>query len=106
MNPLNTIERRGMTAISTPAGRVLIVAADHPAVEVERVLEGRHDQVVLGVEDAEDGALGDAGRLGDLPGGDGAPVLQEQGQRDVHQRTAALVGRHGGGTRGHPHDAR
>jgi len=28
MNPLNTIERRGMTAISTPAGRVLIVAAD------------------------------------------------------------------------------
>src|SRR5437016_1749872 len=28
MNPLNTIERRGMTAISTPAGRILIVAAD------------------------------------------------------------------------------
>lgn len=28
MNPLNTLERRGMTAISTPGGRMLIVAAD------------------------------------------------------------------------------
>lgn len=28
MNPLNTLERRGMTAISTDAGRMLIVAAD------------------------------------------------------------------------------
>lgn len=28
MNPLNTLERRGLTAISTPAGRMLIVAAD------------------------------------------------------------------------------
>jgi sulfofructosephosphate aldolase len=28
MNPLNTLERRGMTAISTAAGRMLIVAAD------------------------------------------------------------------------------
>jgi sulfofructosephosphate aldolase len=28
VNPLTTIERRGMTAISTPAGRMLIVAAD------------------------------------------------------------------------------
>jgi sulfofructosephosphate aldolase len=28
MNPLNTVERRGMTAISTPNGRMLIVAAD------------------------------------------------------------------------------
>jgi tagatose 1,6-diphosphate aldolase len=28
MNSLNTVERRGMTAISTPEGRMLIVAAD------------------------------------------------------------------------------
>ena len=28
MNPLTTIERRGMSAISTPGGRMLIVAAD------------------------------------------------------------------------------
>jgi sulfofructosephosphate aldolase len=28
VNPLTTIERRGMSAISTPAGRMLIVAAD------------------------------------------------------------------------------
>ena len=28
MNPLTTMERRGMTAISTPGGRMLIVAAD------------------------------------------------------------------------------
>lgn len=28
MNPLNTLERRGMQSISTPAGRMLIVAAD------------------------------------------------------------------------------
>ena len=28
MNPLTTLERRGMAAISTPAGRMLIVAAD------------------------------------------------------------------------------
>ena len=70
-------------------------------VEVERVLEGRQDQVVLGVEDPEDRALGDAGGVGDLPGGHGAPVLEQQRDGGVDERCAAVVGREGLGTGWH-----
>ena len=55
-------------------------------LDVEGVVERRLDEVVLGLEDPEDRALRDAGGLGDLPGGDGAAVLEQQGQGDVDER--------------------
>ena len=42
MNPLNTLERRGMTAISTDAGSMLIVAADQRN-SMKAVMDGAPD---------------------------------------------------------------
>ena len=43
-------------------------------------MDGGVDQVLLGLEGAEDGALGDAGGLGDLPGAQLGALLEEQRQ--------------------------
>ena len=60
---------------------------------VERRVDRRLDQRVLVGEDAEDGALGDAGRLGDLPGGHLRAVLREQRQGGRDQGGPPLLGR-------------
>ena len=48
---------------------------------VEGGVDDRVDELVLVGEDPEDRALGDAGGLGDLTRGDGAALLEEQGER-------------------------
>ena len=53
------------------------------------------DQRVLVGEDPEDRALGDAGRLGDLAGGDHLAVLEQQREGGVDDRRPPLVGRQG-----------
>jgi hypothetical protein len=83
----------------------------------ERLVEAGGCQHVLGSgvqqrglvgEDPEDRALRDAGRLGDLLGGQRRPVLEQQRHRDVEDRPAPVVGSHrgraagtGGVDRGH-----
>ena len=64
---------------------------------VERGLDHRGDQLVLVGEDPEDRALGDPGRLGDLPGGDPIAVLEQQRQRGGDDHRPPLVGRQRGG---------
>ena len=60
---------------------------------VERGLDDRVEQRGLVVEDPEDRALGDAGRLGDLPGGDRRALLEEQREGGGDDRRAALLER-------------
>jgi hypothetical protein len=66
----------------------------HDRARVEGRLRGRADQRVLVGEDAEDGALGHAGRLGDLTGRDLGAVLADQREGGVDERGAAQLGRH------------
>lgn len=61
---------------------------------VEAAVHARGDQLLLVVEHRVDGALGDAGRLGDLLRGRLAPVRGEERDRGVHDRLAPLVARH------------
>ena len=48
-----------------------------PGLEGPR--DGELDELLLGLHDPEDRALGDAGRLGDLPGGHRPAVLARAG---------------------------
>ena len=58
--------------------------------------DDRVDHRVLVREDPEDRALGDAGGLGDLPGGDGGAVVADQRDRGGDDRGPAFVGRQRG----------
>src|SRR3954452_13483233 len=55
--------------------------------------QGLVAQLVLALEDPEDGSLGDAGTGGDLLGGDSSAVLGEQWDDRVDDRAPALVRR-------------
>ena len=59
---------------------------------IEGSLDGGLDERLLVREDAEDRALGDAGRLGDLARGDAAAVRDEQRERGGHDGGAAFAG--------------
>ena len=72
---------------------------------VELLVDDRVEQLVLGREHPEDGALGDAGRLGDEPGRGRPAVLEDQrprGREDGRppllggKRTSALTDDHAG----------
>jgi len=71
----------------------------------ERRAEGRRrhgvDQVVLGLEDPEDRALGHAGRLRDLAGGGHRAAGRDEVTGDVDETGPSLLGRQGGGTGRH-----
>ena len=64
---------------------------------VEGGLDGGVDQRLLVGEDPEDGALGDAGGLGDLAGGDVDALGQQEGHGGGDDGGPSLVGRHRGG---------
>jgi len=66
----------------------------HRAPRVERRVQARPQQLLLVGERAEHGALRDPGGGGDLPGGHGRAVLDEQRQRRGHNRRAPLVRGH------------
>ena len=72
---------------------------------VEGRLDDGLDQGLLVGEDPEDRALGDAGGLGDLAGGDRRPVGQEQGEgggddRGPRARAAGRAAARGRGASG------
>ena len=76
-----------------PAGVDLLeVTQERP--EVQGVVDGGLDQLLLGLEDPEDRALGHPGRPGDLAGGDGSPVLEQQREGRPDQLLSALLGAH------------
>ena len=75
---------------SGTAGRGRSARAPRAAAGLEGPGQRGLDELVLGVEDPEDRALGDAGRLGDLPGGHRAPVDPQQRQGRVGERLATL----------------
>ena len=62
----------------------------------EGLADGGGDQVVEGVEHAEDRALGHPGRLGHHAGGEGLAVLAKEGDAGLDDGGAALFGGHGG----------
>ena len=77
--PLDDGDRLGELVLE---GQVGVDGGEGPlgGLGVEGQLDrGAHDRVLVG-EGAEDRAFGDAGRLGDLAGGDGQPVLQQERQ--------------------------
>ena len=59
---------------------------------VERRVDDGRDQRLLVGEDAEDRALGDAGRLGDLAGGERGAVGEQQRERGLDDAGPALLG--------------
>jgi hypothetical protein len=62
---------------------------------LERFQGRRGDELLLGFEDPEQGALGHAGRLGQLPGGERGAVFQQQWLDGVDDRPAPVVRGHG-----------
>ena len=75
----------------------------HRRARVEGLLDRHLDQLVLVLEDAEDGPFGDPGRFGDVLRGDPHPVLREQRDGGGDEHLAPLLGRHPrrpGGRRG------
>jgi hypothetical protein len=60
---------------------------------IERAGQRRDEQRVLVREDAEDGPLGDARGLRDLPGADIRTVLTQQGDRRGDQGRTPFLGR-------------
>lgn len=67
-------------------------------IHVESAVDRLLDEFFLGREDPEDRALGHAGGLGDLGRGDGASVLENEGQGDLHEGSATVL-RSGAGAR-------
>ena len=63
---------------------------------VERLVDAGVDDLVLAVEDPEDRALGDARRLGDLLGADGAALVPQQRDGGGDDRGPPVVGGHRG----------
>ena len=66
-------------------------------VGVERGLDDRRDQRLLVGEDPEDRALGDAGGLGDLAGGERGAVREQQREGGLDDAGPPLLGRERGG---------
>ena len=80
------------------------VPADH-CVNVHFVENDGVDEIVLGREDAEDRALRDPGRLGDLPGAHVGAAGEHQRERRPDQRLAAFLRRQRRGAAGGGHTA-
>ena len=59
------------------------------------------DELLLAAERTEHRALGDAGGLGDLTGGQRRAVLAQERDRHLDERRAAVVGAQGRGSGGH-----
>jgi hypothetical protein len=102
---LQRLDGRHEPVLQTGSG-VHLLQFGHQCGGIEGAGPGGAQQLLLGVEDPEDRALGDTGGLGDLTGADVGAARQHEFQRRRQEHGPAVVrGECGGASRGRWHDA-